>query len=181
MVMQGNCDVNANTDQSIVCQLVGQKCANLNYNCSNIAVVDYSCNSLQKFADLAALVLSAEPPEVQKKYSSSGEAISTETLTQIMLTKIQASCASVATATQSIESSLQCSESSNVVVNVLNTMDATAACVTLQVATMVAEAREALVLPLIPKPPLTNPATIAVVLGGAALVGVAIMFALWKL
>ena len=181
MVMQASCDVAATTDQSITCQVVANKCDNLKYNCSNVAVVDYSCTSLQQFAELGALVLSAEPPQVKETIDRKHFTKTTETITQSIQQILESACGTVSAATQTLDSTLQCTNSSNLVLTVLNTMDATAACVTLQIASMVADARADLVKPQIPQPPLSNPMVIAAALGGAAVLGVAAMVAIWKL
>jgi hypothetical protein len=181
MVMQGSCTVNGSTDQSVVCRIASEKCRNLQYTCSNYAVVDYQCSSLDKFADLGALVVSAEPPSVQAELAKQHGGSDTSTITQVLKSNIQSACGTTATAQQAVENTLQCTNSANVIMNVLNTMDATAACVTLQVASLVATARQGLVSPKDSTPPLTNPATIGIILIGGALLGVGIMVAVWKL
>ena len=181
MVLQSNCDTNTSTDQSITCQVVANKCRNLKYDCSNVQVVTYSCSSIDEFGDLAALVVDAEPPQVKEQINYQRKTESVETLTQSIKTQIEAACGTVSSASQTIESTLQCTNSSNVVLNVLNTMDSTAACVTLQVATMVAEARAALAGPSGAKAPLSNQLIVLIALGGAAVVGLAILLAAWKL
>ncbi len=174
-LMQANCEATSVNDQSIVCKAITSRCNKFTYTCANQAVVSYGCTD---FAKYGGTVLDAEPPEVRAQMAQQAN---NGDYKSRLATSIQNNCSSAAQAQQAISANIQCTDSASVVVNVLNTMDATSACATLMTATIVADARAALVSGQIPKPPpVTNIVFIALVLGACLFIGVAIMLAIWK-
>lgn len=173
-LLLATCGSSTTSDQSVVCSAITEACSNFTYNCSNIKSNTFTCSLEDKIA-MAYTAVSAEPPAVLAEMSKKHENIK-----QDLTNAIQSNCSQAAMASQSITSSIKCTNSSAVLVDVLNTMDAITACVATQASTMVAEARQAVAEGSLKSPPLSNTAVIGVSLAGALVIAILLLFALWK-
>jgi hypothetical protein len=187
-IMQSKCNINTATQQSAVCQ-TGTKgivrCPRFNFVCGNQDIVTFDCGQTVGAQNTAAVeaaqqAAAAEPPAVQAQMEAIVKKHNYASVNQYLQSTISASCNADDTASQTLNATITCEDATNVMVKALNTMDASTACTTVILASLVQEARVAVgnAAGGIKAPPLNNAAFVAVCMVGALVIGAGIALAI---
>lgn len=181
-ILQNTCDMTIAVDQSAVCKSGANAivdCRFLDINCGNKAITNFNC-ALQTKIAAAQQAAGAEPSDVRDEMQADAKRKGYASVNDYLQTTISAACGSTDTAVQTLVTTVSCEDASNVIVNALNTMDASTACVSVILASMVQDARlQTANKAAGAKPPLmSNALFVAVCLGGALLLGVGIGLAI---
>lgn len=172
-LLTSKCQVSSSTSQNATCEAVTTRCSNFNYTCSNIMAATFDCSNGVSLTDIAQAVVQAEPAAVRGAMAAVSGANYQQTLSQ----SIESYCGNASTASQSISSGINCTNSDFVTVSALNAMDAQSACATLQVSQLIAAARMSIAQGQQPaKPPISNTTFIVIVVVGTLVLAGALVW-----